>query len=61
VHDGEECVHLLEGELLIYIADDEYHLEEGDSITYDPTEPHWYRNPFARPGIILSAVTPPSF
>jgi transcriptional regulator with XRE-family HTH domain len=61
VHEGEECVHMLEGELLIYIAGDEYHLEEGDSITYDPTVPHWYRNPFSRPGIIFSAITPPSF
>jgi transcriptional regulator with XRE-family HTH domain len=61
VHDGEECVHLLEGELLIYIDGDEHHLEEGDSITYDPTVPHWYRNPFSRPGIIFSAITPPSF
>jgi transcriptional regulator with XRE-family HTH domain len=61
VHEGEECVHMLEGELLIYIGGDEYHLEEGDSITYDPTVPHWYRNPFTRPGIIFSAITPPSF
>jgi transcriptional regulator with XRE-family HTH domain len=61
VHEGEECVHMIEGELLIYIDGDEYHLDEGDSITYDPTAPHWYRNPFARPGIIFSAVTPPSF
>jgi len=61
VHEGEECVHMLEGELLIYIGGDEYHLEEGDSITYDPTVPHWYRNPFPRPGIIFSAITPPSF
>jgi len=61
VHEGEECVHMLEGELLIYIGGDEYHLEEGDSITYDPTVPHWYRNPFAQPGIIFSAITPPSF
>jgi transcriptional regulator with XRE-family HTH domain len=61
VHDGEECIHMLEGELLIYIGGDEYHLNEGDSVTYDPTVPHWYRNPFARPGIIFSAITPPSF
>jgi transcriptional regulator with XRE-family HTH domain len=61
VHDGEECVHLLEGELLIYIGGDEYRLEEGDSITYDPTVPHWYRNPFRRPAVIIGAVTPPSF
>jgi transcriptional regulator with XRE-family HTH domain len=61
VHQGEECVHMLEGELLIYIGGDEYHLEAGDSITYDPTVPHWYRNPFPRPGIIFSAITPPSF
>jgi transcriptional regulator with XRE-family HTH domain len=61
VHDGEECVHVMDGELLIYIDGDEYHLEEGDSITYEPAIPHWYRNPFPRPGIIFSAITPPSF
>jgi transcriptional regulator with XRE-family HTH domain len=61
VHEGEECVHLLDGELLIYIDGDEYHLTEGDSITYDPMVPHWYRNPFPRPGVIISAITPPSF
>jgi mannose-6-phosphate isomerase-like protein (cupin superfamily) len=61
VHEGEECVHMLGGDLLIYIGGDEYHLAEGDSITYDPTVPHWYRNPFPRPGIIFSAITPPSF
>ena len=61
VHEGEECVHLLDGELLIYIDGDEYHLTDGDSITYDPTVPHWYRNPFPRPAIIFGAITPPSF
>jgi transcriptional regulator with XRE-family HTH domain len=61
VHEGEECVHLLEGELLIYIGAREYHLEEGDSVTYDPAAPHWYRNPFRRPAAIFSAITPPSF
>jgi transcriptional regulator with XRE-family HTH domain len=61
VHEGEECVHVMKGELLIYIGSDEYQLEQGDSITYDPTVPHWYRNPFPRPGIIFSAITPPSF
>jgi transcriptional regulator with XRE-family HTH domain len=61
VHEGEECVHLLDGELLIYIDGDEYHLTEGDSITYDPMVPHWYRNPFPRPAVIISAITPPSF
>lgn len=61
VHEGEECVHLASGELLIYIDGDEYHLAEGDSITYNPTVPHWYRNPFPQPGVIISAITPPSF
>ena len=60
-HDGEECVHLLEGELLIYIGGDEYHLEEGDSITYDPAVPHWYRNPFPRPSVGFGVITPPGF
>jgi transcriptional regulator with XRE-family HTH domain len=61
VHEGEECVHLVEGELLIYIGGDEYHLEEGDSITYDPTIPHWYRNPFPHPSLGFGVITPPGF
>lgn len=61
VHEGEECVHLLAGRLLIYLDGDEYRLERGDSITYNPSIPHWYKNPFSRPGIIISSVTPPSF
>jgi transcriptional regulator with XRE-family HTH domain len=61
VHEGEECVHMLEGELFIYIGGDEYHLEEGDSITYDPTVPHWYRNPFPRPTLGFGVITPPGF
>jgi transcriptional regulator with XRE-family HTH domain len=61
VHEGEECVHMLEGEVLIYIGGDEYHLEEGDSITYDPAVPHWYRNPFPRPSVGFGVITPPGF
>jgi transcriptional regulator with XRE-family HTH domain len=60
-HEGEECVHLLEGELLIYIGGTEYHLEEGDSITYDPAVPHWYRTPFSRPSLGFGVITPPGF
>jgi transcriptional regulator with XRE-family HTH domain len=61
IHEGEECVHLLSGELLIYIDGTECKLEEGDSITFSSPVPHWYRNPFPQPAIIFSAVTPPSF
>jgi len=61
VHEGEECIHLLSGRLLIYIDGDEYCIEEGDSITYGSSVPHWYRNPFEEPATIFSAITPPSF
>jgi transcriptional regulator with XRE-family HTH domain len=60
-HEGEECVHMLEGELLIYIGGDEFHLRPGDSITYDPSVPHWYRNPFSQPSIGIGVITPPGF
>lgn len=61
IHEGEECVHLLSGEVLIYIDGTECKLDEGDSITFSSPVPHWYRNPFPQPAIIFSAVTPPSF
>jgi transcriptional regulator with XRE-family HTH domain len=59
--DLKRRLHMLEGEVLIYIGGDEYHLEEGDSITYDPAVPHWYRNPFPRPSVGFGVITPPGF
>jgi transcriptional regulator with XRE-family HTH domain len=61
VHEGEECVTITEGELLVVIAGTHYYLSTGDSITYDSSVPHWYRNDTDLPAVLIGAMTPPSF
>ncbi|NOY68618.1 MAG: helix-turn-helix domain-containing protein [Deltaproteobacteria bacterium] len=40
VHDGEEFIYVLEGEVLLIIDKDEFLLEPGDSVYYLSTTPH---------------------
>lgn len=40
VHAGEEFIHVLEGVVDLYIGDDHYELEPGDSAYYLSTTPH---------------------
>ncbi len=40
VHDGEEFVYVLEGTVVMQIADDQFELEPGDSLYYLSTTPH---------------------
>lgn len=61
VHEGEECVTITEGELLIVIGGTRYLLATGDSLTYDSSAPHWYRNDTDSPAVLIGAMTPPSF
>lgn len=60
-HPGEECEHVLSGRIEIVVGDEMYELSEGDSITYDSSLPHWYRNPADEWAEIIGAVTPPSY
>jgi quercetin dioxygenase-like cupin family protein len=41
-HDGEEFGYLLEGELRLFLQDEEYVLRPGDSYHLGPYEPHGY-------------------
>ena len=61
VHEGEECVTVTDGELLVVVAGTRYTLTTGDSLTYDSSVPHWYRNDTADPATLIGAMTPPSF
>jgi len=60
-HRGEECIHLLEGSLAVSVDGREYVLEDGDSVTYEATLPHFVRNPGNETAVAIAAVTPPSF
>ncbi len=60
-HTGEECVHLLTGELEVSVGARRFTLHEGDSITYDSGIPHWWANTSGVGAVIVGVVTPPSF
>lgn len=61
-HIGEECMHLLSGAVTVFVAEQEFQLEAGDSITYNAALPHSIANTSPlEPASLIAAVTPPSF
>jgi len=61
-HDSdEEVVIVLSGRLELWIADEHYLLEEGDTIAYSSRLPHRNVNSSDRVAVVLFCVTPPSF
>lgn len=56
--EGEEFTFVVSGKLEIYIGTDRYVLEKGDSIYYDATIPHRYKNIWKGETILLSVSTP---
>ena len=55
-HDGREYLYVLQGELEAVIGFDTFRLLEGDSLAFDPTTPHHYRNPTTEIVEALSVV-----
>lgn len=60
-HPGEECVTIISGRVYVCVNGTGHDLGEGDSMTYDSSWPHWYRNPTDRRAVLIGAMTPPSF
>lgn len=61
-HDSdEEVVIVLSGQLELWVAEEHYLLDEGDSIAYSSRLPHRNVNSSDRVAIVLFCVTPPSF
>lgn len=60
-HNGEEFGLVIAGAVDVYIEGEKHHLEEGDSIRYSSTIPHWYVNP--GPGVCQAiwVITPPTW
>lgn len=61
LHEGEECVLVVEGSLVVVVGGERYQLSAGDSLTYDASAPHWYANEGDCPTVFIGAMTPPSF
>jgi len=57
-HSGEEFVYMLRGSLTCMINEQEYHLEEGDSLLFLASQPHVYRNQTSRMAQILIIFQP---
>lgn len=60
-HEGEEGGIVIKGTLKILMEDQEYILNEGDSIYFDSTIPHRYINIGDEVCESIWAMTPPSF
>ncbi len=52
-HSGEEFVHCLKGKIEYSIGEQIILLEQGDSILFDATQLHGYRNPTQQQAIML--------
>jgi transcriptional regulator with XRE-family HTH domain len=60
-HPGEEALLVLEGSLTVYLNDQPYHLEKGDSMRYPSTIPHRYLCEGSRSAVVVMAETPLAF
>lgn len=60
-HRGAKFFHVYSGELVVNVGRRSWRLAPGDSITFDPTEPHTVVNDGTDPASIQIVVTPPSF
>ena len=60
-HEGEECGIVIKGRLMVKTNNEEYILEEGDSIYFDSMTPHRYINIGEEVCESVWAMTPPSF
>jgi DNA-binding transcriptional MerR regulator/mannose-6-phosphate isomerase-like protein (cupin superfamily) len=60
-HEGEEFLHILQGQLHISVAEVEYRLKPGDSFYFESTTPHRWFNPGRTKTRVLWVNTPPTF
>ncbi|MCA9913230.1 MAG: cupin domain-containing protein, partial [Anaerolineae bacterium] len=44
IHGGEEFVHCLEGTIDYRVNSETFHLEAGDSLLFEATQPHCFQN-----------------
>ena len=61
-HEGEEFLHVLRGSFEIWLGDHEhYRLKTGDSLYFESSTPHRWRNPGRTETWLLWVNTPPTF
>jgi DNA-binding transcriptional MerR regulator/quercetin dioxygenase-like cupin family protein len=61
-HEGEEFLHVLRGDFEIWLNGDEHYLlKKGDSLYFESTTPHRWKNPGRKETWLLWINTPPTF
>jgi transcriptional regulator with XRE-family HTH domain len=61
-HEGEEFLHVLRGEFEIWLNKSEhYRLKPGDSLYFESSTPHRWKNPSRSETWVLWVNTPPTF
>lgn len=61
-HEGEEFLHVLRGEFELWLHNDgHYHLKAGDSLYFESSTPHRWKNPGRVEAWVLWVNTPPTF
>jgi transcriptional regulator with XRE-family HTH domain len=58
VHTGEEFALVVSGRMLFYVENNEYILEEGDSLTFKSSLPHRWQNLHDGQSVIMWVVAP---
>ena len=61
-HEGEEFLHVLRGDFEIWLNQSEhYRLKPGDSLYFESSTPHRWKNPGRKEAWVLWINTPPTF
>ncbi|MDX1341163.1 cupin domain-containing protein [Reinekea sp. G2M2-21] len=60
VHEGEETGFVISGQIELTVDDQVYTLQPGEGYYFESHRPHRFRNPFAEPCHLASALTPPN-
>jgi transcriptional regulator with XRE-family HTH domain len=58
-HPGEEFVFILEGQLEVSVGEETFTLKEGDSIHYQGSQAHGWRNDLPKECVLIWALSPP--
>jgi DNA-binding transcriptional MerR regulator len=61
-HEGEEFLHVLRGQFELWLHNEgHYHLKAGDSLYFESSTPHRWKNPGRAEAWVLWVNTPPTF
>lgn len=60
-HEGEEFGYVLEGNITLYIGNQKFNVDKGQSFYFNPSESHYIENRDRKKARVLWVSTPPSF